>query len=55
MAGERERHHCATGLTWRAFFFSKLGEGNGKGEGRRRQKLFERVLAHVYRDKQPHS
>lgn len=36
MAGERERHHCAMGLTCRAFFFfSKLGEENGNrgGEG----------------------
>lgn len=37
MAGERERHHYATGLTCRAyfFFFQKLGEENGNegGEG----------------------
>lgn len=32
--GRRKRHHYATGLTCRAFFFfSKLGEGNGKGGG----------------------
>lgn len=49
MAGERERHHYATGLTWRAFFFSNLGEENGKGGGEETETLLKGLSTYVQR------